>query len=247
VFPALAVADALVAKGIARDDIVFFGGDRMEAATVPKAGYRFVPVNIHGVRRSLSVDNLKLPAKVRTASKVIGTVIAESNLQAMIVFGGYVAGPASLAARKANIPLVVHEANAVPGMANRLVAGRADVVLVAFDAATSKLRRAVVVGNPLRQSFESFDRQTRRDAARARFGVGAHRGVLGIFGGSLGASALNDIASSIAMDPARDFDVLHLCGPSHFDELAMKASDVDGWVVLAFEDDMRSEERKPSG
>jgi UDP-N-acetylglucosamine--N-acetylmuramyl-(pentapeptide) pyrophosphoryl-undecaprenol N-acetylglucosamine transferase len=238
VFPALAVADALVTKGVAREDIVFFGGDRMEAATVPKAGYRFVRVNIHGLRRSLSVDNLKLPAKVRSASKVIGAEIADSHLQAMVVFGGYVAGPAALAARKAHIPLIVHEANAVPGMANRLVAGRADVVLVAFDAATSKLPGAVVVGNPLRQSFESFDRVDRHDNARTRFGLGRGRDVLGIFGGSLGASALNTLAESIATDPNRDFDILHICGPAHVENIEAKAQDIAGWVVLGFEDDM---------
>lgn len=238
VFPAIAVADALVARGVARDDIVFFGGDRMEATTVPEAGYRLVKVNIHGLRRSLSVDNLKLPVKVRTASKAIGAEIVRCDLKAMLVFGGYVSGPAALAARKARIPLLVHEANAVPGVANRLVAGRADVVMVAFDAATEKLRGAVVVGNPLRQPFESFDRVERRDAARLRFGLRPGRDVLGVFGGSLGATALNAFAASIAHDPRRDFDVLHLCGAAHYEATAARASTVDGWVVAAFEEDM---------
>ncbi len=238
VFPALAVADMLVAKGVAKEDIVFFGGDRMEADTVPNAGYRFVAVNIHGIRRSLSVDNLKLPSKVRTASKAIGAEIAESNLQAMIVFGGYVAGPAALAARKAHIPLVVHEANAVPGMANRLIAGRADVVLVAFDAAKNKLRAAAVVGNPLREAFESFDRSERRGPARERLGLTGQRDVLGVIGGSLGASALNEFASAIALRHDRDFDILHLCGTAHVDAFTARAEDVEGWVVRPFEDDM---------
>lgn len=238
VFPALAVADALVAKGVAHDDIVFFGGDRMEAETVPNAGYRFVQVNIHGFRRSLSVDNIKLPVQVRSASRAIGAEIAASQLEAMVVFGGYVSGPAALAARKANIPLVVHEANAVPGMANRLIAGRADAVLVAFDSATAKLPRAVVVGNPLRESFETFDRSERRSDARARFGIGTDREVLGIFGGSLGAAALNSFAAVIAHNADRDFDLLHLCGASHFDLVSQQAEGVDGWVVKAFEDDM---------
>lgn len=238
VFPAIAVAEALVARGVARDDIVFFGGDRMEATTVPSAGFRFVKVNIHGLRRSLSVDNLKLPVEVRSASKAIGAEIAQSDLKAMIVFGGYVSGPAALAARKAGIPLLVHEANAVPGMANRLVAGRADVVMVAFDAATEKLRGAVVVGNPLRESFDSFDRSSMRETARAKFGIRPGREVLGVFGGSLGAAALNSLARTIVDDPRRNFDVLHICGTVHYDVVSAEAAGVEGWVVRAFEDDM---------
>ena len=68
VFPALAVADALVATGLTKDDIVFFGGDRMEADVVPACGYPFVQVDMHGIRRSLSTDNLTLPLKIKRAT-----------------------------------------------------------------------------------------------------------------------------------------------------------------------------------
>ncbi len=238
VFPALAVAEALEAHGIHKDDIVFFGGNRMEATTIPRAGYRFVGVNIHGIRRSLSMDNVRLPAKVRSASRAIRFEIASSGIDAMIVFGGYVAGPAALAARKAGIPLVVHEANAVPGMANRLVAGRADLVLVAFEQALAKLRRGVVVGNPLRQAFEHFDRIARRGPARDRYGLSPTGPVLGVVGGSLGAAALNEMATAIAAIESRSFEILHLCGPTHADSLLAASADVPGWIVQPFEDDM---------
>ncbi len=241
VYPALAVAEALVAKGIDMDNIVFFGGNRMEATTIPEAGYRFVELDIHGLKRSISTDNLRLPLKVRKATKVIETIIDMLGLDVMVVFGGYVSGPAAQAARRTSIPLVVHEANAVPGVANRMIAGRADLVLVAFEEAKEKLKRGIVVGNPLRASFDGFDRSRDVQAARRRYGIDADSAVLGIVGGSLGASKLNAIAQTIAHTPDRQFHVLHLCGPSHGEELASEAGSIDDWTVVPFEDDMISQ------
>jgi len=238
VHPALAVAEALTTMGVARDDIVFFGGNRMEATTVPAAGYRFVELDIRGLKRSLSRQNLKLPGKVRKAAKEIKATITASGIDAMVVFGGYVSVPAALAARRTSIPLVVHEANARPGVANRMIASRADLVLVGFDEAKQKLKRAVAVGNPLHASFDGFDRSRAAETARRRYGIPPDSPVLGIVGGSLGASRLNAIARTIAMTPDRSFHVLHLCGTAHGEELTEEARSVDGWTVVPFEDEM---------
>ncbi|MEN8041665.1 MAG: UDP-N-acetylglucosamine--N-acetylmuramyl-(pentapeptide) pyrophosphoryl-undecaprenol N-acetylglucosamine transferase [Actinomycetota bacterium] len=238
VYPALAVADALVELGLAKDDIVFFGGDRMEAETVPRAGYPFVAVDVHGIRRSLSIDNLKLPFKVRTAARRIAEEVESDGIAAMVVFGGYVSGPAGLAARKRRIPLVIHEANAVPGVANRLLAPVAETVYVAFAPATAKLKDAVVIGNPVRRAFEVFDRASLRRDARLSYGIDPEVTVLGVFGGSLGAAALNEIAEILAKDPDRAFEVLHVTGTPHFDDINSRASVVDGWHVVAFEEQM---------
>ena len=235
VFPALAVADALVVSGLANEDIVFFGGDRMEAETVPAAGFPFVPVDVHGIRRSLSVDNLTLPLKIRAATRVIADEIESQGIGVMVVFGGYVSGPAGLAARRANIPLVIHEANAVPGVANRLLAPIAESVYVAFEPATRKLKTSTVVGNPLRSSFDTFDRATLRPEAREHYRIAPDAVVLGVLGGSLGAAALNEIAAEIAVDPERDFHLLHVTGDTHFERLSTLASQNADWTVLPFE------------
>jgi UDP-N-acetylglucosamine--N-acetylmuramyl-(pentapeptide) pyrophosphoryl-undecaprenol N-acetylglucosamine transferase len=238
VFPALAVADAMVATGLTKDDIVFFGGDRMEAEIVPAAGYPFVQVDMHGIRRSLSTDNLTLPLKIKRATAVVANTIEAEDIQAMVVFGGYVSGPAGRAARKRGIPLIIHEANAVPGVANRMLASSATTVYVAFEPARAKLRDGIVVGNPLRQVFEVFDRQGRRAMARGRYGIDPNATVLGVFGGSLGSAALNDIAAEIATDEPRSFEVLHLTGAPHYDQISSAAADVDGWTVVPFEKEM---------
>lgn len=156
----------------------------------------------------------------------------------MVVFGGYVSGPAGIASRRTGIPLVIHEANAVPGVANRLLAPIAETVYVAFAPATSKLRRATVVGNPLRTPFETFDRTHLRPAARAHYGIDSDAVVLGVFGGSLGAATLNEIAESIATGPDRNFHILHLTGAPHFDEISRTAESHDEWTVIAFEEEM---------
>jgi UDP-N-acetylglucosamine--N-acetylmuramyl-(pentapeptide) pyrophosphoryl-undecaprenol N-acetylglucosamine transferase len=238
VFPALAVADALVESGLAKEDIVFFGGDRMEATTVPDAGYPFVQLDVRGIRRSLSTDNLTLPLKIRTASRIINDHIESESIGAMVVFGGYVSGPAGIASRRARIPLIIHEANAVPGVANRMLAPIAETVYVAFAPATSKLRHATVVGNPLRSPFETFDRTQLRPGARAHYGIEPEAVVLGVFGGSLGAAALNEIAESIATDSDRDFQLLHVTGAPHFDKISQAAESHDDWKVIPFEEEM---------
>jgi UDP-N-acetylglucosamine--N-acetylmuramyl-(pentapeptide) pyrophosphoryl-undecaprenol N-acetylglucosamine transferase len=238
VFPALAVADALVQRGLAKEDVIFFGGDRMEAETVPAAGYPFVPVDMHGIRRSLSLDNLTLPLKIKRATAVIARTIEAHDIKAMVVFGGYVSGPAGRAARKRGIPLVIHEANAVPGVANRMLASSATTVYVAFEPAKAKFKDAIVIGSPLRQAFEVFDREALHDRARERYEIPPEATVLGVFGGSLGSVALNEIAAEIAEDGSRSFEILHATGEPHYEQIVSAAREVQGWSVLPFEQEM---------
>ena len=238
IFPALALAGELESRGVRRDDLVFFGGDRMEATVIPEAGYPFVGVDIHGIRRSLSTDNLTLPIKVRRARDVIATEIAERGLEVMVVFGGYVSGPAALAASRTGIPLVVHEANAVPGVANRLIARRADTIYVAFAPSLDRLPSAEVIGSPLRRPFVDFDRDALRGPARERFGLDPDATVLAVFGGSQGASFLNEVATTLAMAPGRSYEILHVTGEAHHDEVERTAAAVDGWSTVPFESSM---------
>lgn len=236
VYPALAVADALVDGGVDRADIVFFGGDRMEAATVPAAGYEFIGVEIRGLRRSLSPENLRLPGMVRRAARLIESELVARGVRAVGVFGGYVSVPAALAARRAGAAIVVHEQNARPGLANRLIAPRAAAVLAAFPAALARLRKARVVGNPLRRELASFSRTELRTKALDAYGLPEGIPVLGVLGGSLGALVLNETTAKIAAAGPADFGILHLTGPAHVDGLApVAARSAAPWVVRAFE------------
>ena len=240
VYPALAVADALVAAGTKRDDIVFFGGSRMEAETVPEAGYDFVEVEIRGLRRSLSLSNLSLPRMVWQAADRIKTEMRSRDVTITCVFGGYIAVPAALAAQRAGSKIIVHEQNAYPGLANRLVSPWALETLVAFPEALPRFRRSREVGNPLRSALVNFDREALRDDARRRYGLSERGSVLGVLGGSLGAQVLNDATVCIAADSdPDDLEIIHLTGElhhTHMAEVAMESS--LRWITTAYEPEM---------
>ncbi len=240
VFPALAVADALVADGVDRGEIVFFGGDRMEAKTVPEAGYDFFPVELRGLKRSLDPKNLGIPRVVWAARSHMAEEMKRRNTKACIVFGGYVSVPAALAARKVGAKVFVQEQNAKAGLANRFVARMAERVFVGFAAARSQLKGAEFTGNPLRGVFSHFDRQALRAEARSRYDLPDDRPVLGVLGGSLGAKVLNDVTEALALSVDPDhFAIVHLTGRTHHDEIkTMAERSAVAWRPVAFENRM---------
>ena len=238
IHPALAVARSLVASGINTDDIVFFGGDRLETRIVPDAGFEFVQLDVRGLKRSLTMDNLTIPMMVRRAAADVAAVLRERPHGVLTVFGGYVSVPAAMGARKVAMPYVIHEQNAVPGVANRYVARRAERAYVAFAPALERLKNAEVVGNPLDRAFEHYDRNQLRPSALQRYGLDPGRPVVGVFGGSLGAQALNEVAVALASVEHRSFSILHLTGVDHHAGLAQQAASVPHWVVEAFEEEM---------
>lgn len=240
VYPALAVADELHRRGHSRDVITFFGGDRLEATAVPEAGYPFVRLRLQGFKRSLSPKNLSIPFVVAAAARDVTRVIRERGAQAVLAFGGYVTVPVALAARRCGVPLLIHEQNAAPGLANRMAARLASRVLVAFPQAAARMRRAEIVGNPLRESIARFDRESLRSSGLKRYGLGDTRNVLGVLGGSLGAAVLNETTAAIAADwRGSEIAILHLCGPDHLSEMKRQAEGSQlPWVVLPFEDSM---------
>ena len=162
IHPALAVARSLVDSGISTDNIVFFGGDRLETRLVPEAGFEFAQLDVRGLKRSLTIDNLTIPAMVRRAAARVSAVLRERPNGVLTVFGGYVSVPAAMGAQKVAMPYVIHEQNAVPGVANRFVARRAERTFVAFAPALDRLRNADVIGNPLDRAFENYDRDRLR-------------------------------------------------------------------------------------
>src|SRR5699024_6069414 len=138
-------------------------------------------------------------------------VIRQVEAQVIVGFGGYVATPAYLAGRRTHTPIVIHEQNARPGLANRLGARLTEAVTTTFPS--TPLPHACVIGLPMRAEIADLDRAARRDEARAHFGLAADRTTLLVFGGSLGAQRLNQAFGSAAADlRAAGVQVLHLTG-----------------------------------
>ncbi len=188
--PLLAVADALRAREPEAEILVLGTREGLEARLVPERGYELLFVDKVPFPRRPDRAAAAFPARLRRAIAQVRTHIRDRGVEIVVGFGGYAAAPAYLAARGARIPVVVHEANAKPGMANALGARRAAAVGVAFEG--TPIRGGRVVGMPLRREIVDLDRAARRADAAAYFGLDADRPTLLVFGGSLGAQRLNE-------------------------------------------------------
>lgn len=232
VFPGLAVGEALVAAGVPRQDVLFVGGDRLESTVYPEAGFPFLRVPLQGLKRSLSLANLRIPFTLVGSVLAMRRAFRERSVHTVLGLGGYVTVPAAIAARLAGATVMVAEQNAHAGLGNRLAGRLARRRFGAFSE-TEGLE-AEWVGNPVRSAIAHFDRDALRPEALARYGLDDRRPVVGIFGGSLGAGVLNRVAPAVAgLDGVQ---VIHLAGDAHAGALA--ASATADWRIVAFEDRM---------
>lgn len=239
VFPGLSVGEALVDLGVSRRDILYVGGNRLEATVYPEEGFPFLGLELRGLRRSLTLQNLTLPAVVLRAKRRIEEAIEDQDITAVLGMGGYVTVPAALAARKLRVPLYVAEQNAEAGLANRIVSRWSDRTFVSFPG-TGGLEDAEWVGNPVREPFWTFDRDRLRPDALARYDLKANTPVLGVFGGSLGAGVINEaVAAMLESWQSEPLQVVHLTGTAHHADLVRRESAGNVlWRRVAFEDAM---------
>ena len=214
VLPALAAARALVERGHDPERIHFVGSERgLEARLVPEAGLPVTLLPGRGIARRLTLDNVGAAAGI--ARGTAGAVRLLRLLQPSVVLsvGGYASVPCAVAAAVLRIPLVLHEQNAVPGLANRLAGRVARASAVSFPE--TRLPRAVVTGNPVRPEVLAVDRTPAgRDRARRSLGLPEGRLVVAVFGGSLGARRVNHAAFGLveAWSDRTDVAVRHAVG-----------------------------------
>jgi UDP-N-acetylglucosamine--N-acetylmuramyl-(pentapeptide) pyrophosphoryl-undecaprenol N-acetylglucosamine transferase len=211
VVPALAVADALRARGA---EVEFVGGERAEAELVPAAGYPFHRLHVEGVdrRNLLRAARAVLLAGGATIRAV--ALLRRLGADAVLGGGGYVAGPVGLAARSRRLPLVLSEADSHLGVTNRLLAPLARRVFLAFPIEGRGGSKWVVSGRPVPAGTGTSDRA----AARERFGLAGGGPCVLVFGGSLGARRLNEAALD-AFGTAAPGEVLHASGRRDHDDL----------------------------
>ncbi|MGY1772832.1 undecaprenyldiphospho-muramoylpentapeptide beta-N-acetylglucosaminyltransferase [Blastococcus sp. SYSU D00813] len=217
--PMLALADALLRRGGAVPGgvrITCMGTARgMETRLVPARGYDLRLIPPVPLPRKPTPDLLRVPGRVRRAVRETRALLDQLSADVVVGFGGYVALPAYLAAR-GRVPVVVHEQNALPGLANRI--GARIAARVAVTVPGTPLHGAEHVGMPLRTAISSLDRPARRAEARAAFGLDPDRPTLLVFGGSQGAASLNRAATGAADAlTAAGVQVLHARGPKNTD------------------------------
>lgn len=230
--PLLATADKLRDRSADARIIVLGTAEGLEARLVPQRGYELITIPKLPFPRRPSGAALRFPARWWATVRTVAKLIAERRVDVVVGFGGYAAAPAYLAARRAKTPLVVHEANAKPGLASRLGSRITEHVGVAFRG--TPLPHAKFVGMPLRPEIETLDRAGARGAARTRFGLD-ERPVLLVTGGSLGARRINRaMLDSAEQVLAAGYQVLHIQGGAReFDDPGLP-----GYQLLDYVDDM---------
>ena len=230
--PLLATADKLRAVHADAEIVVLGTAEGLEARLVPQRGYELATIPKLPFPRRPNGAALRFPGRWWAAVRRIERLIRERHIEVVVGFGGYAAAPAYLAARRTRTPLVLHEANAKPGLASRLGARFTESVGVAFEG--TPLPHARFVGMPLRAEIEDLDREGARPGARARFGLD-ERPVLLVTGGSLGARRIN----RTVFDSARTlleagYQVLHIQGGAR----ELTDPGLPGYHLLDYVDDM---------
>ena len=213
---------------------VSFAGspDRIEARLVPAAGYPFDPFRISGLPRRPGLDQARAVLLAGRAPAACARILAERQPDVVLGGGGYVAGPMVYAAWRKTIPSALSEADAHLGLANRLAAPFAKRVFLAYPVRGRTGEKYRVVGRPIGAAPA-----VPAEEARARFGLPTAGPVLLVFGGSLGAEALNEAAVAAWGEdgPA----VLHLCGERYLAGLEGRVRRAD-YVLLPWTDDFAS-------
>ena len=207
--PALNLADQL--KAIDPNiNITVLGTSRgLEVDLVPARGYKLELIPAVPLPRKLSGDLVTLPTRLRSAIKQTRDLLQEIEADVVVGFGGYVSIPAYLAARGV-VPIVVHEANARAGLANRVGARFADAVA---ETVPNSLPRAQLIGIPLRKAIETLDRKSMRIQARNHFGIKNEATCILVFGGSQGSVKLNSVVEDCLNSKVfGDIVVLHSVG-----------------------------------
>lgn len=209
--PLLATADRLRERDPDAQVVVLGTAEGLESRLVPERGYELVTVPRLPFPRRLTREALRFPARWRETVAAARAHLVAYKVDVVVGFGGYASAPAYLAARSLGIPIVIHEQNARPGLANRWGARFARAVGVTF--AGTRLPHAQLVGMPLRREIESLDRAATRASARAALGLDERLPMLLVTGGSTGARRLNEtVATAVAAILGSGWQVLHITG-----------------------------------
>ena len=185
VYPGLALAEALVARGHPRESIHWVGSaGKLEETAVPAAGFTIDVLPGRGLQRRLTVENVEVLVKSARAFRMARGIVRRTRPEVVVGVGGYASLPCLVAARLRRIPVVVHEQNAAPGLANRIAVRLGARAAVSLPG--TPLPDAVVTGNPVRAAVVAVER---RPSATVP--------LVAVFGGSLGARRLNEAAADL--------------------------------------------------
>lgn len=208
-------------------EVLYVGTEKgLESTIVPKEGIPFSSVEIQGIKRSLSLENVKAIWLMMTSTQRAKKIIREFEPDIVIGTGGYVCAPVLLAAAQEKIPTLIHEQNSVAGITNKFLARFVDKIAISFPEVEKDFSRysqkVVLTGNPRGQ--EVVQTSSEREILAQQFGLNEELPTILVFGGSRGAPAINQASlAAIKYWQHKDYQVIIATGASHFEELAKES------------------------
>ena len=224
--PALAIANKIKQEE-KKSEIIFVGTDRgLENDLVPRAGYELKKIDAYGFNRQISIDNVKKMYKTFKSIGQAKKIIEDFKPDIMIGTGGYICLPVGIAASKYKVPIVLHESNAFPGVAIKMLAKKAETILVGFEDAKERIKNAknvVVVGNPSKVKKLNFTEKQKQEIINKIGLTDLSKPIVLVFGGSQGAQKINEsFINIISKKLNKDYQIIWATGPNQYDMIKTK-------------------------
>ncbi|SDX32734.1 undecaprenyldiphospho-muramoylpentapeptide beta-N-acetylglucosaminyltransferase [Flavobacterium degerlachei] len=233
IYPAIAIANELKLR-FPDAEFLFVGAkDKMEMQKVPQAGYQIKGLWIAGLQRKVSLQNMMFPFKLVDSLWKSKKIIKEFNPDVVIGTGGFASGPLLKMASVMGIPTVIQEQNSFPGITNKLLSKKANVICVAYENLERFFpkEKMVLTGNPVRQDL--IDIESKRAGAIQHFNLDPNKKTLLVLGGSLGARRVNQlIEAELGKFASQNIQIIWQCGKLYFEDY--KKCNANNVQVFAF-------------
>ena len=232
--PGLAIANKIKQEE-PNSEIIFIGTTRgLENDLVPRAGYELKTIEAYGLSKKISIANLKKMWATLMATGKARKIIKEFKPDIIVGAGGYICGPVVWAANKENIPVILHESNAFPGKAVKMLAPKSETVLISFEEARSRIPNAkniVCTGTPVKIVKKEYSKEE-KTRILTTVGINENKPIVLVFGGSQGAQKINEAIIGILENKMnKDYQIIWATGPKQFDiikeELSSKQIDIN--------------------
>lgn len=226
--PGIAIANEIKRKN-PDSEIIFVGTKRgLENDLVPRAGYRLETIEVYGISREISFNNLKKMIKTIKGFGEARKLVKKIKPDLVIGTGGYICGPIGLAATKNKIPTILHESNAFPGVTVKMLSKKVDSILVGFEDAKERLpkaKRVVVTGNPAKMKKKNISKEE-IEKKKQEQGLDGKKPLVLVFGGSQGARAINQAMLDIIENKKNtNYSILWAAGPKQYDNIKGQLQD----------------------
>lgn len=224
--PALAIANKIKQEE-PNSEIIFVGTDRgLENDLIPRAGYDLKKIEAYGFNRKISLDNVKKMYKTFKSIGQAKKIIQDFKPDIMIGTGGYICLPVALAASKLKVPIVLHESNAFPGVAIKMLSKKASAILVGFEDAKKRIRNTenvVVVGNPSKVKKIAFTNSQKEKILKEIGLTDIEKPIVLVFGGSQGAQKINESFINIISKKINEkYQIIWATGPNQYEIIKAK-------------------------